>query len=90
LDRSSSARFSFLLSTPIIAGAALLHATKMMSGAEHYHLNLFMIGFAASAITGFAAIKFLMSFFKKYSLKAFAYYRFFLAAVIILGIWLRI
>ena len=90
LDRNSSARFSFLLSTPIIAGAALLHAKKMMTGAEHYHLDLFMIGFAASAITGFAAIKFLMSFFKKYSLNTFVYYRFFLAAVIIAGIWLRI
>jgi undecaprenyl-diphosphatase len=90
LDRSSSARFSFLLSTPIIAGATLLHAKKMMTGAEHYHLDLFMIGFAASSITGFAAIRFLMSFFKKYTLNTFVYYRFFLAAVIISGIWLRI
>ena len=90
LDRNSSARFSFLLSTPIIAGAALLHARKMMTGTEHYDLNLFMVGFAASAVTGFAAIKFLMSFFKKYSLNAFVYYRFLLAAVIISGIWLKI
>ena len=90
LDRSSSARFSFLLSTPIIAGAALLHTGKMMTGTEHYELNLFMAGFAASAVTGFAAIKFLMSFFKKYSLNAFVYYRFLLAAVIISGIWLKI
>jgi len=90
LDRSSSARFSFLLSTPIIAGAVLLHAGKMMTGTLHYDFNLFMTGFAASAVTGFAAIKFLMSFFRKYSLNAFVYYRFFLAAVIIAGIWLKI
>jgi len=90
LDRTSSARFSFLLSTPVIAGATLLHAKKIITGAEHYHLDLFMIGFAASSITGFAAIKFMMSFFKKYTLNAFAYYRFFLAAIIISGIWLRI
>jgi undecaprenyl-diphosphatase len=90
LDRSSSARFSFLLSTPIIAGAVLLHAGKMMTGTAHYDLNLFIVGFAASAVTGFAAIKFLMSFFRKYSLNAFVYYRFFLAAVIIAGIWLKI
>jgi len=90
LDRSSSARFSFLLSTPIIAGATLLHAKKMMTGPANYDLNLFMVGIAASAITGYAAIRFLMSFFKKYSLNAFVYYRFFLAAVIIAGIWLKI
>jgi len=90
LDRSSSARFSFLLSTPIIAGAVLLHAKKMITGTTHYDLDLFMAGFLVSAITGFAAIKFLMSFFKKYSLNAFVYYRFFLAAVILTGIWLKI
>lgn len=90
LDRSSSARFSFLLSTPIIAGATLLHAKKMMTGNANYDLNLFMVGIAASAITGYAAIRFLMSFFRKYSLNAFVYYRFLLAAVIIAGIWLKI
>ena len=90
LDRSSSARFSFLLSTPIIAGAVLLHAKKMITGTTHYDLDLFMAGFLVSAITGFAAIKFLMSFFKKYSLNAFVYYRFSLAAVILTGIWLKI
>ena len=90
LDRSSSARFSFLLSTPIIAGATLLHAKKMITGTAHYDLELFMIGFVTSALTGLAAIKFLMSFFKKYSLNAFVYYRFLLATVIISGIWLKI
>ena len=90
LDRSSSARFSFLLSTPIIAGATLLHAKKMMTGNANYDLNLFMVGVAASAITGYTAIRFLMSFFRKYSLNAFVYYRFLLAAVIIAGIWLKI
>jgi undecaprenyl-diphosphatase len=90
LDRSSSARFSFLLSTPIIAGATLLHAKKMMTGTDHYNLDLFIIGFTASALTGYAAIRFLISFFRKYSLNAFVYYRFFLAAVIISGIWLKI
>ncbi len=90
LDRSSSVRFSFLLSTPIIAGATLLHARKMMTGTNHYHLDLFIAGFAASAITGFIAIKFMMTFFRKYSLNAFVYYRFLLAAVIISGIWLKI
>jgi len=89
LDRTSSARFSFLLSTPIVAGAALLHAKQMISGDAHYNLDLFWAGFAASAVTGFMAIQFLMSFFKKYSLNIFVYYRFFLAAVIILGIWLK-
>jgi len=79
-----------LHSMHIIAGATLLHAQKMAAETARYDLDLFMIGFAASALTGLAAIKFLMSFFRKYSLNAFVYYRFLLATVIISGIWLKI
>ncbi len=89
LEREASARFSFLLSTPVIAGAVLLHAKKMISGNIHYNLELFTLGFFSSAITGFAAIKFLLSFFRKYPLNIFVYYRFALAVVIITGIWLK-
>lgn len=89
LDRTSSARFSFLLSTPIIAGATLLHGRKLLAGDMDYNLGLFTVGFAASAFTGLAAITFLMSFFRKYSLNVFVYYRFLLALVIISGIWLK-
>lgn len=89
LERESSARFSFLLSTPIIAGATLLHANKIIKGNIDYDLHIFTAGFVVSAITGFAAIKFLLNFFKKYSLNIFVYYRFVLAGVIILGIWVK-
>ena len=89
LEREASARFSFLLSMPIIAGATLLHAIKLRTGQADHNWDLFIIGFMSSAITGFAAIKFLLSFFKKHPLDVFAYYRFGLAAVIIAGIWLR-
>lgn len=89
LEREAAARFSFLLSTPIIAGATLLHARKLLkSGADH-NMSLFLVGFIAAAISGFAALKFLMTFLKKHPLNIFAYYRFGLAVVIIAGIWLR-
>ena len=89
IGRESSAKFSFLLSTPVVAGAVLLHARKIMTGGEAYDIPLFTVGFLASAITGFAAIKFLMNYLKKSPVDVFAYYRFGLAAVIILGIWLK-
>jgi undecaprenyl-diphosphatase len=89
LEREASARFSFLLSTPVIAGAVLLHAIKLVKGQNGHDMNLFVIGFISSAITGFAAIKFLLSFFRKHPINAFAYYRFGLAVVIVAGIWLR-
>lgn len=89
LERESAARFSFLLSTPVIAGAVLLHLKKILTGGEVHNFRLFAIGFLASTITGLAAIQFLMNYLKKYPINAFAYYRFGLAAVIILGIWLK-
>ncbi len=89
LEREESARFSFLLSTPIIAGATALHAKKLFDGAAEYNLNLFTAGLLVSAISGFVAIKFLLNFFKKNPLNIFAYYRFALALVIIIGIWLK-
>ncbi|MEW6109608.1 MAG: undecaprenyl-diphosphate phosphatase [Nitrospirota bacterium] len=89
LDRESSARFSFLLSTPVIAGAVLLHIKNIINGTIGNNLELFVAGFTASALTGFFAIKFLLYFFRKYPLNIFVYYRFMLAVVIIIGIWLK-
>ncbi|MDP2156407.1 MAG: undecaprenyl-diphosphatase UppP [Nitrospirota bacterium] len=89
LEREASARFSFLLSTPIIAGATLLHARKLLTTSADHNISLFLIGFIAAAVSGYVAIKFLLRFLKKHPLNVFAYYRFGLAVVIIAGIWLR-
>lgn len=89
LERDVSARFSFLLSTPIIAGATMLHFKKFMVSQSNHDLQLFFGGLITSFITGFIAIKFLLNFLKKHPLNLFVYYRFILAVVIITGIWLR-
>jgi undecaprenyl-diphosphatase len=89
IKRDASARFSFLLSTPIIAGATALHFKKILTSHESYDLQLFAAGFVTSSITSFIAIKFLLSFLRKHPLNLFVYYRFILAVVIIAGIWLK-
>ncbi len=89
LQRDVAARFSFLLSTPIIAGALLLHVRKAITNYEAYNIHLFLWGFIASFLTGYIAIKFLLNFLKKYPLNIFVYYRFVIAIVIIAGIWLK-
>lgn len=88
-NREASARFSFLLSTPVIAGAVVLHSKKAFESPENYDLKLFAVGLIASFLTGFAAIQFLLSFLRKYPLNAFVFYRFILAVVIIAGLWLK-
>ncbi|MEO5357225.1 MAG: undecaprenyl-diphosphate phosphatase [Nitrospirae bacterium YQR-1] len=87
MKRQDAARFSFLLSTPIVAGAALLHGIHILKGQSvDFNLPMFASGVLASFISGMLAIKFLLSFFKRFSLNWFVYYRFILAAVIIISV----
>ncbi len=89
LDRAYAAKFSFLLSTPAIAGAAFLDFYKSMKIGLHHDYSLFFIGFISAAITGIIAIKFLLNFLKKYPLNLFIYYRWVLAGVIFLLYFFR-
>jgi len=84
--RESSARFSFLLSAPIIAGAAIFHLRHLLTGERNIDLSLLMLGSASSFFIGFLAIAFLMRFLKEHSLLLFAYYRLILAAITLLVI----
>ncbi|GAB6182937.1 undecaprenyl-diphosphate phosphatase [Thermodesulfovibrio hydrogeniphilus] len=89
LDRAYAAKFSFLLSTPAIAGAAFLDFYKSMKIGLHHDYSLFFVGFVSAAITGIIAIKFLLNFLKKYPLNIFIYYRWVLAGVIFLLYFFR-
>jgi undecaprenyl-diphosphatase len=88
-EREAAARFSFLLSTPVIAGATLLHLNKALLNNGIHDIRIFAAGILTSFVTGYIAIKFLLRFLKKHPLNLFVYYRFILSAVIIAGIWLK-
>lgn len=88
LTRESAARFSFLLSTPVIGGATLLEGKKLLKYPGAYHFDTFFIGFLAAFVSGFFAIKFLLRFLRRNPLNIFVYYRFILAVVIIM-MWIR-
>lgn len=84
LDRAAAARFSFLLSTPIIFAAGLKQIMDVMeTGLPSGEALTFAVGFTVAAISGYLAIRFLMSYLRKGSLKVFAAYRFILAAAIL-------
>jgi undecaprenyl-diphosphatase len=88
-DREAATRFSFLLSTPAIAGAAFLHLRHLFSGAALPDWPIFAIGFLSSAVSGYVAIAFLMQYLRKHTLNVFAGYRLALAAFIILWVLLK-
>lgn len=82
LSRESAAEFSFLLSMPIIFGASIFELKDLSSG---FILSpIFVSGFLSALIFSFLSVKFLMNYIKNYGFKAFVYYRFILAAVILL------
>lgn len=77
LKRESVAKYSFLLSTPVVAAAALFKL-------EDFVFNIpFFIGVLASFVVGVIVIKFLLNYLQKGSFKVFAIYRIILGLIII-------
>lgn len=77
IDRESAAKYSFLLSTPIILAAVLVSITE-------FELSLaFIFGVLFSFLTGIVVIKFLLNYLKKGSFKIFAIYRVILGIIVI-------
>jgi undecaprenyl-diphosphatase len=82
LDRESAARFSFLLSLPIIAGAGLYKAIDLAGTGFQGHESAFVAGLVASAISGFVVIWGLLRYLRRHDFTAFLWYRVALAAVV--------
>jgi undecaprenyl-diphosphatase len=79
MSHEDSARFSFLLATPIIAGAGILELPKLLhaGAASSIPLSVALIAGIVAAITAFLSTAFLMRFFRQHDLRAlnpFAYY----------------
>ncbi len=94
LQREAAARFSFLLSAPIIAGAglkSLIDAYSELATGTMVQSDLFpfAVGFLAAAVSGYLCVKFLLRFLQKNSTDIFAYYRWLLAVVIIIVAFVR-
>lgn len=81
LNRVSAARFSFLLSAPIIFGASLLKAKEFFSGAIGV---IEIIGIIVAAVSGYLAIAGLIKFVESASYKIFFWYRLGLGILLIL------
>ena len=77
VSRDAVAKFTFLLSTPIIFGAAIVHITDLVITKE------VIIGIITSALVGIVCIRFLLSYIKKHDFSIFAVYRVLLALAVI-------
>jgi undecaprenyl-diphosphatase len=90
LDREAAARFSFLMATPITAGAALFELRKLASGETGLDISVgpLIAGMVAAFVAGMIAIGFLLRYLRTRSLTIFVVYRLVLAAVVVVA-WLR-
>lgn len=76
LDRVTAARYSFLLSIPIILGASMVYPLVKIDihEAMQYNWTAIIAGTVISAVVGYLCIKYFMKFISKFSLAIFGYY----------------
>lgn len=82
--REDAARFSFLMSIPIIFGAGLVNITEFTKGVTPIELA---VGFLSAAVFGFLSIKYMLRYLARHDYKIFVWYRLALAAVVV-GVYL--
>lgn len=75
-DRTTAARYSFLLSIPIILGASMVYPLVKLDFAEvvTYNWVAIIVGTIVSGIVGYLCIKYFLKFVSKFSLGIFGYY----------------
>ena len=85
MTREAAARFSFLLSLPIIGGAGAYKGARMLTGAEHVPAGFaapFVWGTIASAVSGFFVVWALLAYLRRRSFAPFVLYRLAVAALV--------
>jgi undecaprenyl-diphosphatase len=84
MTREAAVRFSFLLSTPLIAGAALLKAHELRKEGLPAEMHMpFLVGVLISAVVGYVAIAWLIRYLQSNSLKVFIVYRIVVGLIVI-------
>jgi undecaprenyl-diphosphatase len=90
LRRADAARFVFLLSLPAVAGAAAKEALDVSEiGMAGLPVTLILVGLVTSAVVGYLTVRFFLRYLANHSLAVFAYYRFAVAALTALWLFMR-
>lgn len=84
-SRTSAARFSFLMSIPVILFASLIYPILELDFSEimTFNIKAIALGFITSFVVGYICIKYFMQILAKYNLKCFGYYCVIIAMIMI-------
>ena len=75
LDRAAAARFSFLMSVPVMLGAGALEVKDLLEQPDWLSFwPLIAVGFVAAAVCGYLSIRWMLHFVTTHSLRSFAVY----------------
>lgn len=83
LSRVEAARFSFLLSIPIIVGSGLKKLAELLSLPEGISLFSLLVGAGTAFFVGLFAIHFMLGYLRRHTLWSFVWYRIALATVVV-------
>ena len=87
-NRETAARFSFLLSLPIVAGAGILKVGKLLkTGIPVGEGMPLLIGIASSAIFGYLSVALLLRLVQRHTLYPFVWYRLLAGAGFLVYFW---
>ena len=76
LDRESAARYSFLMSIPVIGGAAVFKGLEVaQDGLPAGTATPFAVGMVSAALSGIVAIWFVLAYLKRHDFNLFVVYR---------------
>jgi undecaprenyl-diphosphatase len=91
--REAATRFSFLLSTPLIAGAVVSHLPKLIklhkAGALDLPLSTLLISILVSGVAGYFVIAFFLRYLQTHTLKLFVFYRLLFGIIVLVLAFLQ-
>ena len=83
LERREAARFSFLMSIPIIAGAGILKGKEILLNPQR---DALLLGFVGAAVSGLLAIWLLLRYVQNHRYTPFVLYRWILGALVLMNL----
>ncbi len=87
LSRKAATEFSFFLAIPTLSAASLYSLWKLRHALEAHDIGIFAVGFLASMISAFFAVRALLKFISTHTFIPFAWYRIAFGLIVLLTAW---
>lgn len=87
VDRKTATAYSFFAAVPVLCAAAIYDIYKSRAYLHMEHMPLFAVGFVASFVFAYLAVKWLLRFVGSHTFTPFAWYRLALAGVVMWSVW---